>query len=84
MGLWWSSMIKFYDELVNDRQEMELRELMNIGSIHGKFKTGIEDWMLVKGSFLVLHDRRADHCNLTATRWIKDKPVAGLLEIWPN
>ena len=44
---------KFYDELVKQRQEMELHQLINIGScglhiIHGAFKTGVEktDWCI--------------------------------------
>ena len=41
----------FYDEVVKNREEMELHQLTNIGScglhiMHGSFKTGIEvtDW----------------------------------------
>ena len=63
----------FYGEVVKNREEMELHQLINIGScglhiIHGSCKTGIDvtDWNIkatANGAFQILHDspaRRAD------------------------
>ena len=71
---------KFYDELVKQRQEMELHQLINIGScglhiIHSAFKTGVEktDWCIkntLKGSFQIMHDtpaRRSDYPSITGS-----------------
>ena len=49
----------FYDEVVKNREEMELHQLTNIGSC-GLHKTGIEvtDWNIkatAKGAFQILH-----------------------------
>ena len=65
--------LSFYDEVVKDREEMELHQLINIRrcglhKIHGSFKTGIKvtDWNIkatAKGAFQFLHDspvRKAD------------------------
>ena len=59
----------FSDEVVKNREEMELGQLINIGScglhiIHGSFKTGVEntDWSIkvtVKGAFQILPDSPA-------------------------
>ena len=70
---WW-----FYDEVVKNKEEMELYQLINIGScglhkIHGSFKTGTEvtDSSIkatVKGAFQILHDsptRRADYISVS-------------------
>ena len=60
---------RFYNEVVKQRQEMELHQLINIGScglhiIHDAFKTGVEktEWCIknaLKGSFQILHDTPA-------------------------
>ena len=68
----------FYNEVVKNRKEMELYQLINIGScglhiIHGSFKIGIEvtDWNVkatAEGAFRVLHDspaRRADYISIS-------------------
>ena len=70
----------FYDEVVKNREEMELHQLINIGRcelhvIHGSFKTGIEvtDWNIkatAKGAFQILHDspvRTADYISLSGS-----------------
>ena len=71
---------RFYNEVVKQRQEMELHQLINIGScvlhiIHSAFKTGVEkaDWCIkntLKGSFQILHDtpaRRSDYSSITGS-----------------
>ena len=68
----------FYDEVIKNRKEMELHQLINIGScglhiIHGSFKTGIEvtHWNIkitAKGPFQILHDStptRADYIRVS-------------------
>ena len=59
----------FYDEVLKNREEMELHQLVTIGScglhiIHDSFKTGIEvaDWNIhitAKGAYQVLQDSSA-------------------------
>ena len=59
----------FYDIIVKNREEMELHQLINIGSCglhitHGSFKTGIEvtDWNIkatAKSAFQILQDSPA-------------------------
>ena len=69
-----------YNEVVKNREEMELHLLINIGScglhiIHGSFETGIEvtDWNIqatAKGVFEILHDspaRRADYISVSGS-----------------
>ena len=61
--------LKFYYEIVQDRQENMVHLLIDIGScslhiVHGSFKTGAEKtgWnlrALFKDSFQILHDTRA-------------------------
>ena len=66
--------LKFYNEIVQDRQENMVHSLIDIGScslhiVHGSFKTGAEKtgWnlkALLKGSFQILRDtpvRREDY-----------------------
>ena len=68
----------FYDEVIKNKKEMELHQLINIGScglhiIHGSFKTGIEvtHWNInttAKGAFQILHDSpatRADYIRVS-------------------
>ena len=70
----------FYDCVVKNREEMELHQLINIGSCrlhitHGSFKTGIEvtDWNIkasAKGDFQILRDspaRRADYISVSGS-----------------
>ena len=68
----------FYDEVIKNRKEMELHQLINIGScglhiIRGSFKTGIEvtHWNIkttAKSAFQILHDSpatRADYIRVS-------------------
>ena len=70
--------LKFYQELVKYREEIELQRMIDIGScglhiVHGAFQTGVKktDWTMketLKGSHKVLHDtpaRRADYISIT-------------------
>ena len=70
--------LKFYNEIVRDRQENLVHSLIGIGScslhiVHGSFKTGAEKtgWnlkALLKGLFQILHDtpaRREDYKKVT-------------------
>ena len=71
----------FYGEVVKNREEMELHQLINIGDcglhiIHGSFNTVIievTDWNIkvtVKSAFWILHDslaRRADNISVSGS-----------------
>ena len=72
--------LKFYNKIVQDRQENMVHSLIDIGScslhiVHGSFKTGAEKtgWnlkALLKGSFQILHDtpaRREDYEKVTGS-----------------
>ena len=70
----------FYDEVLKNREEKELHQLINIGScglhiIHDSFKTGIKvaDWNIyttTKGAYQILQDssaRRGDCINVNGS-----------------
>ena len=70
----------FYDKVVKNREEMELHQLINIGScglhiIHDSFKTHIEvaDWDIkatAKDAFQILHNSpaaRADYISVSGS-----------------
>ena len=72
--------LKFYNEIVQDRQENMVHSLVDIGScslhiVHGSFKNGAEKtgWYLkalLKSSFQILHDtpaRREDYEKVTGS-----------------
>ena len=72
--------LKFYQEIVPDRQENMVHSLVDIGScslhiVHGSFKTGAEKTgrslkALPEGSFQILHDtptRREDYEKVTGS-----------------
>ena len=88
--------LKFYNEIVQDRQENMVHSLIDIGScslhiVHGSFKTGAEKtgWnlkALLKGSFQILRDtpvRREDYqkCGSTCNQWLNCE-IIKVLDLW--